>query len=133
MPRQKFDFENPPRELKELQKFIEDIGRCSDSAVLRRIQILPIMRNFHLICSDTKLPLKPLYGKEAALAQRRGYEAEEPCNHCAAGGGPGSECVLLDRELAGGCANCYFSRKTSGKNFRCSLALPGTYSQAVDR
>lgn len=68
MPRQKFDFENPPIELKELQKFIEDIGRYSDSAVLRRIQILPIMRNFHLICSDTKLPLKPLYRKEAALA-----------------------------------------------------------------
>ena len=133
MPRQKFDFENPPTELKELQKFIKDIGRCSDSAVFRRIQILPIMRNFHLICLDTKLPLKPLYGKEAALTQRQDYKAEEPCNYCVAGSSLGSECVLLNRELAGGCANCYFSYKMSGKNFKCSLVLLGTYSQAVDR
>lgn len=54
---------------------------------------------------------------EALFAHIAGEEAPQPCKNCHKGHGPWTSCVIVDGQMCGSCANCWFN--ASGA--RCSF------------
>jgi len=113
MPRKATAKKPLPKDHDELQRAIEAAATESESQQLKFIQRMPIVRDitlrdspegegFHLTLHRHKI---------AALCYRRGTLAPEPCGHCSLNKGPFTECILLDGQLYGGCANCYPSHE----------------------
>ena len=53
----------------------------------------------------------------ATLLSTRGTVAHRPCEHCAAGYGRFSQCVILEQWFQGACSGCIFTSKGN----KCSL------------
>jgi hypothetical protein len=126
MPRRKFELKHLPEDPKRLQQLIEDVVtyRSVDLDMVDMLK-MPKMRDTTLrTILSTKFELTLLSQKKGALAQSRGYIAPKTCKRCTENGGPFTECVLLDRYLGGGCANCYLTRQ-SGHPVVCSHTTEG--------
>ncbi|TEA18047.1 hypothetical protein C8034_v011210 [Colletotrichum sidae] len=66
---------------------------------------------------DQNLNLKRRSNVEALLAHVSGQEAHSPCKSCHKGYGPWNGCVVVNGQMCGSCANCWFNASGS----RCSF------------
>ncbi|KAK1986791.1 hypothetical protein LZ30DRAFT_581378 [Colletotrichum cereale] len=88
-----------------------------DSALAKRLannegQRLAVQRR-----QDQTLNLKRRSNVEALLAHVSGQEAHSPCKSCHKGYGPWNGCVVVNGQMCGSCANCWFNASGS----RCSF------------
>ena len=129
MTRKKLDLINLPQDPQLLQELVEAVAERSVDPILVYVRQLPFKRNALLrIPQQTEWNLDRLSRKQGALIQSRGDVANSPCIHCQANGGLFVQCVLLDKFMGGGCANCFSSRQRNGKPTDCSLATEGKSS-----
>ncbi|KAH9243947.1 hypothetical protein K456DRAFT_1744530 [Colletotrichum gloeosporioides 23] len=66
---------------------------------------------------DQNLNLKRRSNVEALLAHVSGQETASPCKSCHKGYGPWNGCVVVNGQMCGSCANCWFNASGS----RCSF------------
>lgn len=80
-----------------------------DSTVSKRLSSLVAKRNPEPRDRSHRPNLQRRGNVEAMLAQITGQVARNPCKSCRKGHGPWSECVVLDGNLCGSCANCWYN------------------------
>jgi hypothetical protein len=123
-----------PADRTEQQQIIEKAVSSSHADTLKKIaKEIPVLRDAVMIpfIDPSTINLDCLSKRTAALIQRRGQVAPTPCNRCANSEGPWEECVLMNGEMRGGCANCYFdalSKTNSGESL-CSNVTTGIQSR----
>ncbi|KAI1469530.1 uncharacterized protein F4812DRAFT_333802 [Daldinia caldariorum] len=88
-----------------------------ESALAKRLAREPGMRVAHQRRASQKLNLVRRSNVEALFAHIAGAEAPQPCKNCHKGHGPWTSCVVIDGQMCGSCANCWFN--ASGA--RCSF------------
>ena len=96
-----------------------------ESALARRLAREPGLRLAQQRRPDQQLNLGRRSNVEALFAHIAGDLAKVPCKNCHKGHGPWSSCIVVDGQMCGSCANCWFN--ASGA--RCSfhgmfLSLP---------
>ncbi|KAI8963516.1 hypothetical protein F5Y11DRAFT_147118 [Daldinia sp. FL1419] len=88
-----------------------------ESALAKRLARDPGMRLAQQRRAAQKLNLVRRSNVEALFAHIAGEEAPQPCKNCHKGHGPWTSCVVIDGQMCGSCANCWFN--ASGA--RCSF------------
>ncbi|CAK7275375.1 hypothetical protein SEPCBS57363_006648 [Sporothrix epigloea] len=88
-----------------------------DSALSRRLAVVPGMRLAHQRRPDQQLNLGRRSNVEALFAHIAGEEVAVPCKNCHKGHGPWTTCVIVDGQMCGSCANCWYNASGS----RCSF------------
>ncbi|XXG96511.1 guanine nucleotide-binding protein subunit alpha [Hypoxylon texense] len=88
-----------------------------ESALAKRLAREPGMRLAQQRRPDQVLNLARRSNVEALFAHIAGEEAPQPCKNCHKGHGPWTSCVIVDGQMCGSCANCWFN--ASGA--RCSF------------
>ncbi|KAI2470649.1 hypothetical protein F4781DRAFT_390135 [Annulohypoxylon bovei var. microspora] len=88
-----------------------------ESALAKRLAREPGMRHAHQRRPEQILNLGRRSNVEALFAHIAGEEAPQPCKNCHKGHGPWTSCVIVDGQMCGSCANCWFN--ASGA--RCSF------------
>ncbi|KAI2782969.1 hypothetical protein F4815DRAFT_412428 [Daldinia loculata] len=88
-----------------------------ESALAKRLARDPGMRLAQQRRTGQKLNLVRRSNVEALFAHIAGEEAPQPCKNCHKGHGPWTSCVVIDGQMCGSCANCWFN--ASGA--RCSF------------
>ncbi|KAK4194268.1 putative 3-ketodihydrosphingosine reductase tsc-10 [Triangularia verruculosa] len=102
----------------------EDLARESgyhnlsvESALAKRLAREPGRRLANQRRPEQSLNLNRRSNVEALFAHISGTLAPQPCKNCHKGHGPWSTCVVVDGQMCGSCANCWFN--ASGA--RCSF------------
>lgn len=102
----------------------EDLARDSghlelnvESALAKRLAREPGQRLAHQRRPEQKLNLARRSNVEALFAHIAGEPARVPCKNCHKGHGPWTSCIVVDGQMCGSCANCWFN--ASGA--RCSF------------
>jgi 3-dehydrosphinganine reductase len=102
----------------------EDMARDSgygtlnvESALAKRLAREPGLRIAHQRRPDQQLNLQRRSNVEALFAHIAGDLAPSACKNCHKGHGPWTSCVVVDGQMCGSCANCWFN--ASGA--RCSF------------
>ncbi|CAK7202416.1 hypothetical protein SEUCBS139899_005139 [Sporothrix eucalyptigena] len=88
-----------------------------ESALAKRLAREPGLRLAHQRRPDQQLNLGRRSNVEALFAHIAGEEVAVPCKNCHKGHGPWTACVVVDGQMCGSCANCWFN--ASGA--RCSF------------
>ncbi|CAK7231451.1 hypothetical protein SBRCBS47491_007934 [Sporothrix bragantina] len=88
-----------------------------ESALAKRLAREPGLRLAHQRRPDQQLNLARRSNVEALFAHIAGEEVAVPCKNCHKGHGPWTACVVVDGQMCGSCANCWFN--ASGA--RCSF------------
>ncbi|KAI1769194.1 hypothetical protein GGR53DRAFT_461688 [Hypoxylon sp. FL1150] len=88
-----------------------------ESALAKRLARDPGMRLAQQRRPEQVLNLARRSNVEALFAHIAGEEAPQPCKNCHKGHGPWTSCVIVDGQMCGSCANCWFN--ASGA--RCSF------------
>ncbi|KAI2626689.1 hypothetical protein GGR54DRAFT_591919 [Hypoxylon sp. NC1633] len=88
-----------------------------ESALAKRLASDPGMRLAQQRRPEQSLNLQRRSNVEALFAHIAGEEAPQPCKNCHKGHGPWTSCVIVDGQMCGSCANCWFN--ASGA--RCSF------------
>ncbi|KAI1384721.1 uncharacterized protein F4822DRAFT_416075 [Hypoxylon trugodes] len=88
-----------------------------ESALAKRLARDPGMRHAQQRRPEQVLNLARRSNVEALFAHIAGEEASQPCKNCHKGHGPWTSCVIVDGQMCGSCANCWFN--ASGA--RCSF------------
>lgn len=88
-----------------------------DSALARRLSREPGLRLATQRRTDQRLNLERRSNVEALFAHIAGQMAPSQCKNCHKGHGPWTSCVVVDGQMCGSCANCWFN--ASGA--RCSF------------
>ncbi|KAI0840514.1 hypothetical protein F5Y06DRAFT_262949 [Hypoxylon sp. FL0890] len=88
-----------------------------ESALAKRLAREPGMRLAQQRRPEQVLNLARRSNVEALFAHIAGEEAPQPCKNCHKGHGPWTSCVIVDGQMCGSCANCWFN--ASGA--RCSF------------
>ncbi|GJC95687.1 hypothetical protein ColKHC_04513 [Colletotrichum higginsianum] len=91
-----------------------------DSALAKRLANNEGQRPAVQRRQDQTLNLKRRSNVEALLAHVSGQEAHSPCKSCHKGYGPWNGCVVVNGQMCGSCANCWFNASGS----RCSFHAP---------
>lgn len=92
-----------------------------ESALAKRLAREPGLRLAQQRRPDQQLNLQRRSNVEALFAHIAGEMAPSACKNCHKGHGPWTSCVVVDGQMCGSCANCWFN--ASGA--RCSFH--GTY------
>ncbi|KAH6850115.1 hypothetical protein B0I37DRAFT_105713 [Chaetomium sp. MPI-CAGE-AT-0009] len=105
-------------------KTTEDLARDSgygdlnvESALAKRLARDPGQRLAQQRRPEQVLNLARRSNVEALFAHIAGEPARVPCKNCHKGHGPWTSCVIVDGQMCGSCANCWFN--ASGA--RCSF------------
>ncbi len=105
-------------------KTTEDLARDSgygdlnvESALAKRLAREPGQRLAHQRRPEQALNLARRSNVEALFAHIAGEPARIPCKNCHKGHGPWTSCIIVDGQMCGSCANCWFN--ASGA--RCSF------------
>ncbi|KAH6624283.1 hypothetical protein B0J18DRAFT_173692 [Chaetomium sp. MPI-SDFR-AT-0129] len=105
-------------------KTTEDLSRDSgygdlnvESALAKRLAREPGQRLAQQRRPEQALNLARRSNVEALFAHIAGEPARIPCKNCHKGHGPWTSCVVVDGQMCGSCANCWFN--ASGA--RCSF------------
>jgi 3-dehydrosphinganine reductase len=105
-------------------KTTEDLARDSgyvdlnvESALAKRLAREPGQRLAQQRRPEQVLNLARRSNVEALFAHIAGEPARIPCKNCHKGHGPWTSCVIVDGQMCGSCANCWFN--ASGA--RCSF------------
>ncbi|KAK8034756.1 hypothetical protein PG993_009751 [Apiospora rasikravindrae] len=88
-----------------------------ESALAKRLSREPGMRLATQRRPEQSLNLQRRSNVEALFAHIAGEMAPVPCKNCHKGHGPWTTCVVVDGQMCGSCANCWFN--ASGA--RCSF------------
>ncbi|KAI0180852.1 hypothetical protein GGR52DRAFT_567110 [Hypoxylon sp. FL1284] len=88
-----------------------------ESALAKRLSRETGMRLAQQRRPEQVLNLARRSNVEALFAHIAGEEAPQPCKNCHKGHGPWTSCVIVDGQMCGSCANCWFN--ASGA--RCSF------------
>lgn len=88
-----------------------------ESALAKRLAREPGMRLAQQRRPEQVLNLGRRSNVEALFAHIAGEMAAVPCKNCHKGHGPWNACVIVDGQMCGSCANCWFN--ASGA--RCSF------------
>ncbi|KAH9433595.1 hypothetical protein MCOR02_005643 [Pyricularia oryzae] len=88
-----------------------------ESALAKRLYKEPGMRPAQQRRPEQMLNLQRRSNVEALFAHIAGVEAVSPCKNCRKGHGPWHSCVVVEGQMCGACANCWFN--ASGA--RCSF------------
>lgn len=88
-----------------------------ESALAKRLAREPGMRLAQQRRPEQQLNLQRRSNVEALFAHIAGESAPVPCKNCHKGHGPWTTCVIVDGQMCGSCANCWFN--ASGA--RCSF------------
>jgi hypothetical protein len=88
-----------------------------DSALSKRLAREPGVRLAMQRRDEQQLNLKRRSNVEALLAHVSGTITASPCKNCHKGHGPWTSCVVVDGQMCGSCANCWYN--ASGA--RCSF------------
>lgn len=88
-----------------------------ESALAKRLSREPGLRPAQQRRPDQQLNLGRRSNVEALFAHIAGDEVAVPCKNCHKGHGPWTACVVVDGQMCGSCANCWFN--ASGA--RCSF------------
>ncbi|KAK7935428.1 hypothetical protein PG985_000923 [Apiospora marii] len=88
-----------------------------ESALAKRLSREPGMRLASQRRPEQSLNLQRRSNVEALFAHIAGEMAPVPCKNCHKGHGPWTTCVVVDGQMCGSCANCWFN--ASGA--RCSF------------
>ncbi|KAI1337855.1 hypothetical protein F5Y15DRAFT_146191 [Xylariaceae sp. FL0016] len=88
-----------------------------ESALAKRLARDPGMRLAQQRRPEQQLNLQRRSNVEALFAHIAGEMAPVPCKNCHKGHGPWNSCVVVDGQMCGSCANCWFN--ASGA--RCSF------------
>ncbi|KAH8668346.1 hypothetical protein BX600DRAFT_254445 [Xylariales sp. PMI_506] len=88
-----------------------------ESALAKRLAREPGMRLAQQRRPEQQLNLQRRSNVEALFAHIAGEQAPVPCKNCHKGHGPWTTCVVVDGQMCGSCANCWFN--ASGA--RCSF------------
>ncbi|CAJ2506286.1 Uu.00g004160.m01.CDS01 [Anthostomella pinea] len=88
-----------------------------ESALAKRLSREPGMRHAQQRRPEQALNLQRRSNVEALFAHIAGELAPVPCKNCHKGHGPWNSCVIVDGQMCGSCANCWFN--ASGA--RCSF------------
>jgi hypothetical protein len=87
------------------------------STLSKRLAPQPGVRHAVQRRLDQQLNLARRSNVEALLAHVSGQEAASSCKNCHKGHGPWTVCVVVDGQMCGSCANCWYN--ASGA--RCSF------------
>jgi 3-dehydrosphinganine reductase len=88
-----------------------------DSALGKRLAREPGLRMAVQRRNEQILNLKRRSNVEALLAHVTGTVTASPCKNCHKGHGPWNLCVVVDGQMCGSCANCWYNASGS----RCSF------------
>ncbi|KAK0630761.1 hypothetical protein B0T17DRAFT_230598 [Bombardia bombarda] len=88
-----------------------------ESALAKRLAREPGHRHAHQRRPEQGLNLARRSNVEALFAHIAGEPARTPCKNCHKGHGPWTSCIVVDGQMCGSCANCWFN--ASGA--RCSF------------
>lgn len=114
--------QEPPMDpsIKTTEQFAQESGYHSlnlDSALAKRLSREPGQRHAQQRRPEQALNLARRSNVEALFAHIAGVEARVPCKNCHKGHGPWNSCIIVDGQMCGSCANCWFN--ASGA--RCSF------------
>jgi hypothetical protein len=88
-----------------------------ESALAKRLAREPGLRHAQQRRPEQSLNLGRRSNVEALFAQIAGTQAPHPCKNCHKGHGPWTSCVVVEGQMCGSCANCWFNASGS----RCSF------------
>jgi hypothetical protein len=120
------DHQQHPQHMQQAQghRTAEQMARDSgypeltiDSALSKRLAREPGLRHAVQRREEQTLNLKRRSNVEALLAHVSGQITASPCKNCHKGHGPWTSCVVVDGQMCGSCANCWYN--ASGA--RCSF------------
>jgi hypothetical protein len=110
-------------------KTAEELSRDSgypdlkiDSALAKRLAKEPGIRLAVQRREEQALNLNRRSNVEALLAHVSGQRTASPCKNCHKGHGPWNDCVVVDGQMCGSCANCWFNASGSRCSFHGELA-----------
>lgn len=109
-----------PSMMKTTEELARDSGYVDlnvESALAKRLAREPGQRLAHQRRPEQILNLARRSNVEALFAHIAGEPARVPCKNCHKGHGPWTSCVIVDGQMCGSCANCWFN--ASGA--RCSF------------
>ncbi|KAI0095712.1 hypothetical protein GGR51DRAFT_544781 [Nemania sp. FL0031] len=112
--------DGPPPEANTTENLARDSGYSNvvvESALAKRLAREPGMRLAQQRRPEQALNLQRRSNVEALFAHIAGDAAPMPCKNCHKGHGPWTTCVVVDGQMCGSCANCWFN--ASGA--RCSF------------
>lgn len=109
----------PYSETKTTEQMARECGYnfVVDSTMGKRLSREPGMRHAQQRRMEQVLNLQRRSNVEALFAHIAGEVAPSPCKNCHKGHGPWTQCVVVDGQMCGSCANCWFN--ASGA--RCSF------------
>ncbi|KAI1824833.1 hypothetical protein F4861DRAFT_504376 [Xylaria intraflava] len=123
----------PPHEASVTENLARESGYSNvvvESALAKRLAREPGMRLAQQRRPEQALNLQRRSNVEALFAHIAGETAPIPCKNCHKGHGPWTTCVVVDGQMCGSCANCWFN--ASGA--RCSFhetRNPSTHGNQV--
>ncbi|KAI1133023.1 hypothetical protein F5Y10DRAFT_260649 [Nemania abortiva] len=112
--------DGPPPDANTTENLARESGYSSvivESALAKRLAREPGMRLAQQRRPEQALNLQRRSNVEALFAHIAGEAAPMPCKNCHKGHGPWTTCVVVDGQMCGSCANCWFN--ASGA--RCSF------------
>lgn len=96
-----------------------------ESALAKRLAREPGLRLAQQRRPDQQLNLQRRSNVEALFAHIAGEMAPSACKNCHKGHGPWTSCVVVDGQMCGSCANCWFNASGARCSFHGTwLSLP---------
>ncbi|KAI6361453.1 hypothetical protein MCOR25_006489 [Pyricularia grisea] len=99
-----------------------------ESALAKRLYKEPGMRLAQQRRPEQMLNLQRRSNVEALFAHIAGAEAVSPCKNCRKGHGPWHSCVVVEGQMCGACANCWFNASGARCSFHETRTGQGTSS-----
>jgi len=95
-----------------------------ESALAKRLAREPGMRIAQQRRPEQSLNLQRRSNVEALFAHIAGEMAPVPCKNCHKGHGPWTTCVVVDGQMCGSCANCWFNASGARCSFHGKAPTP---------
>ncbi|KJR82509.1 uncharacterized protein SPSK_03124 [Sporothrix schenckii 1099-18] len=95
-----------------------------ESALAKRLSREVGLRPAQQRRPDQQLNLGRRSNVEALFAHISGAEVAVPCKNCHKGHGPWTACVVVDGQMCGSCANCWFNASGARCSFHETKATP---------
>jgi len=94
-----------------------------ESALAKRLAREPGLRHAQQRRPDQNLNLSRRSNVEALFAHIAGSASRVNCKNCHKGHGPWTSCVVIDGQMCGSCANCWFNASGARCSFHGEQAL----------
>ncbi|KAK8046457.1 hypothetical protein PG996_014521 [Apiospora saccharicola] len=102
-----------------------------ESALAKRLSREPGMRLATQRRPEQSLNLQRRSNVEALFAHIAGEMAPVPCKNCHKGHGPWTTCVVVDGQMCGSCANCWFNASGARCSFHETRNPPPAHTNVI--